>query len=258
MASSFSLIKWYLDCVTDEGEVTIVYLAELRWHGVHLHLASVVGGIEESMGTRSSMSPCRLSSNGGRICAEHAKLGVLGIWEADATAVERTVYENGSGYVRWNCLQPRSLVQLRVKDRELTGLGYAECLTLTIPPWQLPMRQLRWGRFVSPEDSLAWVDWQGPFSTNFAIHNGEETKLNTVTEAEVRFPGATLTIERGLALRSGRLGSTILPGIPALGMLLPSSLFNVEECKWRSRGTLVTKDRGSSGWVIHEVVQWSV
>src|ERR1017187_10235981 len=234
-----------MDCVTEAGDVVIVYCANLCWHGVHAVLYSVLEGNEEHVGTRSSISSYRVSCEGGRISAELPKLGVCGTWEADAAPVERTVYENGTGHVHWNCLQPRSLVHVRAGDRELSGLGYAECLTMTIPPWQLPMLELRWGRFVSLRDSLAWVDWKGPHNTSFAICNGVVLMPVTVSESEVAADGAVLRIEASLPLRSGRLGSTILPGAPAFAKLLPLSIFNVEEHKWRSRGELATEDRTS-------------
>ena len=41
------------------------------------------------------------------------------------------------------------------------GTGYAERLELSIRPWRLPIRELRWGRFVSEGASMAWIDWQG-------------------------------------------------------------------------------------------------
>ena len=51
---------------------------------------------------------------------------------------------------------PRSLCDGVV----LRGLGYAEHLSMTIPPWRLPIDTLRWGRFLSPERSVVWIDWQ--------------------------------------------------------------------------------------------------
>jgi hypothetical protein len=54
------------------------------------------------------------------------------------------------------------------------------------------------------------------------------------------------------------LGATILPGAPALGRLLPGSLFNIEEQKWRSRGRLTAEGKSSEGWAIHEVVHWKL
>jgi len=253
---SFSLVKWYLDCVTDEGDVAIVYCAELVWHGVHLHLSSVLSNRDGRFNTHTSISKHEVKSDGGRISANLPKLGVTGTWEGDCPPFERLVFEQEAGSVRWNCLQPRSIATLRVGDRELRGLGYAECLTLTIAPWELPLKQLRWGRFVSPEDSLAWIDWQGSYNTSFAVHSGMECRPIAVSDAEVAVPGATLHIKNGVELRSGRLRSTILPDAPALGRLFPHSVFNVDERKWRSRGVLSSEDHDSSGWVIHEVVRW--
>jgi hypothetical protein len=167
------------------------------------------------------------------------------------------MYEDSRGSVLWNCLQPSSSAHLKTGDRELTGLGYAECLTLTLPPWQLPMRQLRWGRFVSPQDSLAWIDWQGPYSTSLAVHNSRKCEVRSISESEIILSDATLRMDQPLTLRSGPLAATILPGAPMLRSLLPHSLFNIAENKWRSRGTMDTNGHQSHGWVIHEVVDWT-
>lgn len=257
-ARPFSLVKWYMDCVTDEGSVAILYCADLHWHGVHAQLSSVLSGNKQPAVTRTSISRHQISNDGGRISAALPKLDVSGVWEADAAPFERTVYERDTGCVRWNCLQPRSRAHVRIGDRELSGAGYAECLTITIPPWRLPLRRLRWGRFVSPQDCLTWIDWHGAYNTCFAIYNGNERMPLAVSDSEVVVDDARLEIEAGVALRSGKLGTTILPGAPGLGKLLPFSIFNVDERKWLSRGSMTTKDGTSTGWVIHEVVRWEV
>lgn len=256
--SQFSLVKWYMDCVTGGGDTVILYCADLRWRGIHATYSSLLCANGPSVEARASMSRYRLSHDDGKIQVEFPRLAVSGIWKAESASFQQTVYESASGSVLWNCLQPKSRVILRIGEREYAGLGYAECLTLTLPPWQLPMRQLRWGRFVSSEDSLAWIDWQGDFSTSFAVYNGEKCETLSVTDSGIVIPGVTLQMEERLPLRAGRLGSTILPGAPSLGKLLPHSLFNIEEEKWRSRGVLQAQERNSQGWVIHEVVHWKV
>jgi len=256
--SEFSLVKWYMDCVSGVGDAVILYCADLRWRAIHFTYSSVLSVVGDAIESHSSMARHRLQSSDGQIQVEFPKLKVSGRWTAGAAPVERTVYENSAGAVVWNCLQPKSSVSVRIGERELTGAGYAECLTLTLPPWQLPMRQLRWGRFVSPDDSLAWADWQGDYSTSFAVHNGGACETLAVSDSEVVIAAATLRMEQSFSLRSGRLGSTILPEAPALGRLLPHSLFNIEEQKWRSRGTLTAQVRSSYGWVIHEVVHWKL
>jgi hypothetical protein len=258
MSSEFSLVKWYMDCVNEGGDAAILYCADLHWRRAHLSYCSILSVQGRSVESHSSMFRYRLSSTGDQILVEFPRLGVSGKWEADAAPVQRTVYESAAGAVVWGCLQPRSSVNLRVGDRELAGIGYAECLTLTLPPWQLPMRQLRWGRLVSPQDSLAWVDWQGEYSTSFAVHNGRICETLSVSDSEIAIQGVTVRMEESFSLRAGQLGSTIIPGAPALGKLLPRSLLNIEEQKWRSRGILNAPDRSSRGWVIHEVVNWKV
>jgi hypothetical protein len=247
-----------MDCVTGCGDAAILYCADLRWRGIHAAYSSVLSADEGRAESHSSMARYRLSSRGGEIHVAFPRLKVSGRWHADAAPMQHTVYGNASGSVLWNCLQPRSTVHLRVGEREFTGLGYAECLTLTLPPWQLPMRKLRWGRFVSPDHSLAWVDWQGSYSTSFAIHNGVQCEIQSVSDSEVAVCGATLRMDESLSLRAGRVEQTILPEAPTLGKLLPHSLFNIEERKWRSRGILNAQDRSSSGWAIHEVVDWKI
>jgi hypothetical protein len=80
----------------------------------------------------------------------------------------------------------------------------------------------------------------------------------SVSDSDVSMCDGTLRMEESFSLRAGRVGSTVLPGVPGLGKLLPHSLFTIEEQKWRSRGVFTTKDRSSKGWTIHEVVDWKV
>jgi hypothetical protein len=256
--SEFSLVKWYMDCVAAEGDAVILYCATLGWRGIRAVYSSVLSVHQGGVESHASMARHRLASANGVIDVEFARLKVSGQWRADAEPFERMVYKNAAGSVVWNCMQPRSRASVRVGERELSGLGYAECLTLTLPPWQLPMCQLRWGRFVSAEDSLAWVDWQGPHTTSFAVRNGALCDTVSVSDSEVVLDGATLRMEESFPLRSGRVDKTVLPGAPALRKLLPHSLFNIEEHKWRSRGVLQAADRDSRGWVIHEVVNWKL
>jgi hypothetical protein len=257
-ADSFTLVKWYLDCVTDEDEVAIVYGTEISWSGVRMSVNSVLGGSEDRVETRTSVSPFEVSQAGNRIAIEVPKQGVAGVWDADSAPCGRVVYETDAGKVKWDCMQPRSRVRLRLYDRELSGPGYAECVRLTMVPWRLPLRELRWGRFVSPRNWMAWVDWKGSYETSFAFVDGMECASPAISDAEVQAAGAKLRIEDGFALRSGRIGSTILSHVPRLKKLLPHSLLNIEERKWCSRGEMRTDDHCSSGWVIHEVVHWNV
>ena len=258
-AMSFSLVKWYMDCVTDSGEAVIVYLADLHWRGIHAHIGSVLTTRkDEPPVTHTSLARHDLHSSTELIAVEHPKLKVRGCWQSAAAPFAKIVYEEQAGSVVWNCIQPRSRVKVSVGDQEFHGLGYAECLTVTVPPWQLPMRELRWGRFVAPDHALAWVDWIGTYSTSFALLDSQETHLRSASEAEVVAGDAVLQIAPGKSLRSGRLGSTILSGASGLRRLFPRRLFGIDERKSLSPGTLTIAGKSSTGWVIHEVVKWEL
>ena len=255
----FSLVKWYLDCVNDAGDAAIVYCADLRWRGLRASIGSVLesrDGIEAR--TRTSLGRFRIRATADEIVVEHPRLKVWGRWQSACPPVQRTVYEEAGGSIVWNCLQPGSGVMVRVGEREFAGLGYAERLTLTLPSWRLPIRHLRWGRFVSLDHALTWIDWQGPYSTSFAAFDGQVCPLRSASESRVTIDGAILEIAPGDSLRSGQLNSTILRGAPALARLFPASLFNIHEQKWKSRGTLGQAGQSSQGWVIHEVVDWEL
>jgi hypothetical protein len=246
-----------MDCVTDAGDAAILYCADLRWRALCASMGSVLESrADVPARTRTSLGRFRISAEANEIRVEHARLKATGTWRAQCPGVQRTVYEEAGGSIVWNCVQPASRVRMRVGDHELNGLGYAECLTLTLPSWRLPIRSLRWGRFVSEGHALAWVDWQGPYSTRFAALDGRACGLESASESEVIADGASLKIDGGASLRAGRLNSTILSGAPGLKRLFPASLFNIREQKWKSRGALACSGQMSHGWVIHEVVEW--
>jgi hypothetical protein len=69
--------------------------------------------------------------------------------------------------------------------------------------------------------------------------------------------GSRLTLDRGLVLRHGTLGSSVLNAVPGIDRIAPARIFLTEECKWRSRA-LLTRPGGETeeGWSIHEVVRW--
>ncbi len=258
--NSFLLTKWYLDCVAENGDAAILYVADLRWNALSLHYGSLITVIDGKVGSGSSLR----GSTGPKfdkkiIVVNQPGLDVAGTWEGLRAPVRRTVFQNEQGSVDWHCLQPMSQADLLVRGKKIGGLGYAECLTLSLPPWQLPLISLHWGRYLSLEDAVVWIDWQGPVQHQTVIHNGEEHHASSITESEIVLDDAIarLELDCGLVLRQGYLGDTVFPGLSRLAGLLPRSMLLVNECKWLSSGVFHTAPRESSGWAIHEVVKWS-
>ena len=232
-AEHFRLSKWYLDCTDGDGHTVIAYRAELHWRAVHVHYAAVVG---DSSSFRESPEPIQL---GDTLRWQAPALDLEAEWQAIDPPAECQLL----GCIEWNCVMPRARACVRAGGRTIRGLGYAEHLTMTTPPWQLPLRELRWGRFLSEQDGLVWIECLGDEPVMIALHNG------VAVEPE-RLWG--LGLEPGRVLREGVLGDGVLGTIPRLRKLLPVRMLDLHESKRLSRGTF----DGASGWAVHEVVLW--
>jgi hypothetical protein len=253
----FCLSKWYLDAVGESGEVFIGYRASLRWRRLGVsYAATLTGGAHEAR-TESSLKPeeepiLRM----GSLAWAAPALGVEGCWRGGAAPVERTLFESSGGAVVWSCLMPSAQAEVRSRSFVLSGLGYAEHLSMTIPPWKLPIDTLRWGRLLTPEHSVVWIDWEKESDGRTWIFvDGAEVR-GEVSEEAVFFEGGRVDLPAPdrLVLRSGRF-SHLLRNL-SLPRSLSRGALAIHETKWRTRGVL--ECAGASpvgGWAIHEVVR---
>lgn len=257
----FELSKWYADCVTERAEAAILYQAELRWGAVHLHYSSLLMKVAETP-ARSDYSLQRQTSpalEDGELNWESTKWKVRGVWTGLGEGQRKTLYASGSSLLDWNCIAPRAKVSLQIGNAPpLQGWGYAEHLRLTVAPWKLPIKRLRWGRFVNATDTVVWIDWSGTFVRRDVFWNGRSVDAREIGDTEIVFEdGWVMSLDRGAVLRDGILGATALAVIPNLNRLFPDSILNMRECKWLSRAVLRRAGMPDSvGMAIHEVVEW--
>jgi hypothetical protein len=252
---AFKLSKWYLDCVTDAGDVMIAYTGTVRWGVIHLHYSSLLESTAAGVTTRNSLrEQDEPLVQDGVISWQSNAFGLDGQWQADSLALRETVYSSADGAIEWNCLMPQAKARLR--DR--CGLGYAEHLTMTIPPWKLPLQTLRWGRFTSASDWIVWIDWQGEFSRRIVYRNGNAAPPRVLEDDRIEFDdGCRLLMDRSLTIREGPLGTTALSAIPGIRKTFPARLLEIDERKWRSRARLEKPGTPAvEGWAIHERVTW--
>jgi hypothetical protein len=155
-------------------------------------------------------------------------------------------------------LCPRADAVVQIGDHIIRGSGYAEHLTMTLKPWQLPLDELRWGRFLSPDDAMVWIGWSGSSPRTWAWVNGNEARDATITAHGVEMPGRgmALSVGGGRVLRTGRLVRTALQPLRVAAGMIPHWR-NADETKWVARGTVRSPKRVVNGWVVHEVVTWS-
>jgi hypothetical protein len=260
--SRFSLSKWYLDCTADNGDVLVGYAASLRWRALQLEFASIL--VRRSTGeiqTKTTLHKGTLPvSADGSVRWQCAALGLEGTWIAKEPPLSRRIFEASETPLLWECVQPRAQAEIVVDGvGTFKGFGYVDHLDLSTKPWRLPLNELRWGRYLSEQDSIIWMDFKGSAPDTIVFHNGVFCKGAQVSDERVTTgeEGMTLRFEDTCVLREGALASTALSVIPGVNKFLPARMLQTYECKWRSRG-VVSKGESTlgTGWTIHEVVRW--
>lgn len=254
------LDKWYLDAVSDRGEVAMLYWAALRWGPFNLRYGAALHRPAEGPPTahytlRPGAAP--EPGDGNRMDWICTRLGVRARWGGCEPAIRRTLLDTPDGSIRWDCIHPRASASITIGQHTITGLGYVEQLTMTLPPWRVPCDELRWGRFLSDTESLVWIDWRGttPRTWVFARrteHHAAEISTHAVTITDA---GIHLVMGTSADLRTGTLRRTALSPLRWLVALLPRWRHAREE-KWLAQGTLTAPNGTSTGWIIHERVRW--
>lgn len=243
------LRKWYVDCVAADGAVFVGYLALLRWGRLRLDYTAA---LELAPGGRLAQ---RQSLRGGTIEAgdgvrmEVPSLGVTGTWIGGTGTGPQRIVATDAGTVTWQALSLAASADVAVRDRTYRGAGYAEVVTLTVPPWRLPFSELCWGRFVADDASVGttWIETSG---------GRDPARVWTFATPGLAPDAHPALAPGGVTLRSGLVGDTLLGKAKALAWLLPRGVRFLSEDKRLSRGTLATAAGDATGWVIHEEVSW--
>jgi hypothetical protein len=250
----FELSKWYADAVSADGDVFIGYRARLHSGPLTITYAAAL-----DTAPRHSLQATSLDVSDRELHWRAPSLGVDGRWQRSSPGIRATIYESAEGMVEWHCLIPRGDAAIdRTGRPPLHGLGYVEHLRVTIPPWRLPIRTLRWGRFLTGRQSLIWIDWQGDHNARRVYLDGDPVSASAIDDDRITIDdGSCAHFDRGLVLRHGNLGSTVFNAVPGLDSIAPARIFRMEESKWRSRAVFTRPGvETDEGWCIHEVVQW--
>jgi len=258
--SAIRLRKYYLDCVTDKGEVVICYASRFSWHTLPINVFSrlICADGKTDQCSAMTMRNCLPRIAQPVLRWTCSKAGVIGSWTALRDPIHRVLPVVTRDMI-WHCIQPCSRVFLSQSPAgTLQGMGYAEMIEFTISPWEFDVDEMLWGRFVSETDSIVWIEWKGNCAFKLIIHNGIEIANGQVTSSRIDLTaGLALLLNESVLLRKGSLGETYLASLPLLRPMVPAGVANIFERKWLSRGRLSRGDVCvSSGWVVHERVQF--
>ena len=106
MSHAFHLKKWYLDLITEDGQVFIGYVAHIRWWllSIHYHgylFLDAQGQVHHVNRFRRARSPELADKQlGWRIP------GLDGTWKSTTAAYRERLLQNEHGHIEWHCLMP--------------------------------------------------------------------------------------------------------------------------------------------------------
>lgn len=258
--NKFSLEKYYVDLVTADGEYFIGYSAFLSWGAIKINYRAtlhhpLLSGVSTGPSLSAGNSPVVDDSS---LTWHSPKLGFDGQWQQLASSERQVLYQTDEGVVQWKCLQPSARVQLTTASgTTYRGLGYVEFLKMTIPPWRLGLQTLLWGRFVSEDHSVVWIEWQGKYNLILLICDGRKAMNPKISDFMVRCDEFELSLEHAETIREDSIDKTLVSKIPSILRVAPIEFLGGKEQKYVSRGRLAFLDGSNhTGWVIHERVSW--
>ena len=254
----FTFTKWYVDCVAADGRAVIGYWASLAWRRVALTWQNVtLYEAGRPPVSRSSLLPTPPPEvAGGTITWQMPALAcVVGI-ESRQRPIEERLFDSEAGVVDWCAEAPGAIVSLELHGfAPVQGSGYAERIFISMPPWRLPIRELRWGRWLDPaaSRSVVWIDWRGDPPRTWVFVDGIKAPAAVVTDESICAEGVRVLLGERRTLHA-RAFAEIAATMPPLQAVVPKSLLALRETKWCSTGTLLDgKAAAQTGCAIHEV-----
>jgi hypothetical protein len=264
-SGNFHLSKWFLDFTGENGEAMIFYAAKLTWRAWSTSYTSWLKyDLASGVSLKSRFSNVQIPQiKDNLITWSDSKFGVSGTWESLAKMIQTRVFDSEEGTLDWKCYQPASKVQLSINNKILEGSGYAEQLILTVPPWKIPMDELRWGHFGSEENNMVWIELREKDKRQWLWLNGEKIENCIIEDNQISIPekDLVLNLDRGVLLESEKkifsLVGKLIRYIPGFNKVMPLKFLMADEYKWLSKGQLQTPAKTlASGMAIHEFVNF--
>jgi hypothetical protein len=258
VSEAFRLTKWYLDVAsTDLSPLAAIgYWTSLDYQGLAIAWHSVSRYAAD--GAATSWSLARTAPPGvrdGMIEWNAPALKSSFETSASATALRETLWSDENGKVEWSCAVPAGLACVQFGDgSSIGGTGYVERLEMTIAPWQLGIRELRWGRWCDEDArrSLVWIDWRGKNPRKWVFLDGQRVEAE-VSDTRVAIDDQVLELSL-IATLENRVFGDIVSRIPGVSSIAPRTVRDIREQKWLSRGELRSGNERLTGRAIHEAV----
>jgi hypothetical protein len=257
----YNIEKLYLDCIDDSGNCFIIYRAELDLSFLRLHYSGFIfsdtkGEAYERSSIKKSDKPVIDDS----ILLDLKTFIIEGRWKRSDTPFKISLYKDPeSKELIWDCHHPRAMAEIKCNGNTYKGLGYAETLSLPMKPWELPIDELRWGRFLSDSYTVIWIRWKGKVPVNRIFLNGIEKNDAIFHDENISFGEGVYKLEFSdiAIIRKGRL-LNLFTRFSFLKILFDRRILNTMEIKYKAK-TIFSKHSSSlsEGWSLFEIVTWA-
>ena len=256
--SAFQLIKWYFDLVTPDGEVVILYAAQLHWSRIAINYASAL--VSSAASTAREINRFgrfeQPSQTDGELSWHDRALQITGRWCTRVPAFGSCLLRTQDGAINWRCEAPAADALVKVGERAFVGLGYVERLSLSIPPWKLPFRTLHWGRYASANCSIVWIDWSGEDTRRYVWFDGVEQTDATLAETSISAIAGALTWHDPRDVCHRPALSRLARRIPSTLLRMAGPIATMREHKQIAPGLFSRPPLTDHGWTLFETVTW--
>jgi hypothetical protein len=259
-SSNFNLEKLYLDLIDDNGNCFVLYSAKLKAGLIRINYSGLIFSDSDGMTIeKSSLSKLDGTLINDLLIFNNPLLKVTGNWLQTEKPFSSLLYNDEiNNELTWNCHHPKALAEVTFRDKTYKGFGYAETLTLGIKPWKLPIDELRWGRFLSDNYAITWINWKGSHPLNKIFCNGVEYNDPVFEPERIVFGKGVyiLTFLQPAIVRKGKLAS-LFSNMPWLKVIFTSRTLNIVELKYKAKSTFTgISGIHDTGWALYEVVTW--
>jgi hypothetical protein len=208
---------------------------------------------------KSTLRKTRKPVINGTINLNHEFLKIGGSLKRADDPIVRSLYKvSENNELIWNCHHPKALAEIIYNGNIYKGFGYAETLLSPIKPWNMPIDELRWGRFLSDSYTLIWINLKGKYPVNKIFFNGIEYNDAVYENDIIIFDDGIyqLKFSEIQLIRKGRL-SGLFSKMKLLKMFLNRRILNTVEIKYKAKITLSKNSVFlSNGWSLFELVKW--
>lgn len=249
----FRIKKNYFDGIDEEGNAIILYFAELSIFGIKIPYSSYIfNGLQHST-ERSTLQESQYKNS----FINNEKLHFSGSWKSIEASISEILFQENKKLLIWNCHTPKAKFNLRLENNCYEGLGYAETLEMNFSPWKLPISELKWGRFLSENHCIIWIEWIGKKPLKKVYWNGNPKENVEISDSGIIFnsENATLKFENPIPIKNEKL-QTIVTKYPFLNFFFNAKFLQSEEMKYKTKSILKINKQEEKGFSLYEKVLW--